>query len=137
AADDFEAHEARTCIQEGRVLDDPRRPHLYSDQQYLKTPAEMAELFSDLPEALANSVEIARRCNLKLELGKNYLPVFPVPEGHTTDSFLRAEAVRGLEQRLKKVLEKAGARRAETEQLYRARLDFELGVIIQMEFPGY
>ncbi len=137
AADDFEAHEARTCIQEGRVLDDPRRPHLYSEQQYLKTPEEMAELFSDLPEALANSVEIARRCSLHLELGKNYLPAFPVPEGHTTDSFLRAEAGRGLEQRLKKVLERASARRTETEQIYRGRLDFELGVIIQMKFPGY
>ena len=90
AADDFEAHEARTCIQAGRVLDDPRRPRLYSDQQYLKTPAEMAELFSDFPEALENSVEIARRCNLHLELGKNYLPAFPVPAGHTSESFLRA-----------------------------------------------
>ncbi|HEX2668417.1 MAG TPA: DNA polymerase III subunit alpha, partial [Gammaproteobacteria bacterium] len=135
--DDFEAHEARTCIQEGRVLDDPRRPRRYSEQQYLKSSAEMAELFSDLPEALANSVEIARRCNLKLELGKNYLPAFPVPEGHTTESYLRAEAGRGLEMRLKKVLEKAGARRAETEQAYRARLEFELNVIIQMQFPGY
>jgi DNA polymerase III subunit alpha len=137
AADDFEAHEARVCIQEGRVLDDPRRPRLYSQQQYLKTPAEMAELFSDLPEALENSVEIAKRCNLHLELGKNYLPAFPVPEGHTTESFLRAEAARGLAPRLQKVLAKAGARREETEHLYRSRLDLELGVIIGMKFPGY
>ncbi|HEY1771971.1 MAG TPA: DNA polymerase III subunit alpha [Gammaproteobacteria bacterium] len=137
AADDFEAHEARVCIQEGRVLDDPRRPRLYSQQQYLKTPAEMAELFSDLPEALENSVEIAKRCNLRLDLGKNYLPAFPVPDGYTTDTFLRAEAEKGLKPRLAKVLAKAGVNRAEVERDYKARLDLELGVIIGMKFPGY
>jgi DNA polymerase-3 subunit alpha len=137
AADDFEAHEARVCIQEGRVLEDPRRPRLYSQQQYLKTPQEMAELFSDLPEALENSVEIAKRCSLKLELGKNFLPAFPVPEGHTTETFLRAEAERGLKPRLAKVLAKAGAKRDDTERLYRSRLDLELGVIGGMGFPGY
>jgi DNA polymerase-3 subunit alpha len=77
--EDFEAHEARVCIHEGVTLDDPRRPRRYSDQQYLRSPAEMAELFADVPEALENSVEIARRCNLRLELGKNVLPDFPVP----------------------------------------------------------
>ena len=137
APDDFEAHEARVCIQEGRVLDDPRRPRLYSQQQYLKTPAEMAELFSDIPEALENSVEIARRCNLRLELGKNYLPAFPVPEGFTTDSYLRAEAEKGLKPRLAKVLAKAGVNRAEVERDYKARLELELGVIIGMKFAGY
>jgi len=137
AVDDFEAHEARTCIQGGRVLDDPRRPRLYSEQQYLKNPAEMAELFSDLPEALENSVEIARRCNLKLELGKNYLPAFPVPQGHSTESFLKAEAIRGLEPRLAKVLARASARRAELEQEYKDRLELELGVIAGMGFAGY
>ncbi len=79
--DDFEAHEARVCINQGRVLADPKRPRDYSDQQYLKTPDEMATLFADLPEALENSVELARRCNLELEFGKNYLPDFPVPAG--------------------------------------------------------
>ncbi|MFI4967710.1 MAG: DNA polymerase III subunit alpha [Gammaproteobacteria bacterium] len=136
-ADEFEAHEARVCIQEGRVLDDPRRPKLYSEQQYLKSPAEMAELFADLPEALENSVEIAQRCNLHLELGKNYLPAFPVPEGHTIESFLKAEAERGLALRLEKILAKAGAQREAREQQYRARLALELGVIAGMGFPGY
>ena len=135
--DDFEAHEARVCIQEGRVLDDPRRPRLYSEQQYLKSPAEMAELFADLPEALENSVEIARRCNLTLELGKNYLPAFPVPEGHTVESFLRAQAQAGLAARLDKALAKAGAQREARAAAYRARLDLELGVIANMGFPGY
>ena len=136
-ADDFEAHEARVCIQEGRVLDDPRRPKLYSEQQYLKSAAEMAELFADLPEALENSVEIAQRCNLTLELGKNYLPAFPVPEGHTVESFLKSEAERGLKLRLEKILAKAGAQREAREREYRERLDLELGVIAGMGFPGY
>ena len=134
---DFDAHEARVCIQEGRVLTDPRRPRNYSEQQYLKSPEEMAELFADLPEALQNSVEIARRCNLTLELGKNYLPAFPVPEGHTVESYLRAQAETGLDQRLEKALAKAGAQREAREQVYRARLALELDVIAGMGFPGY
>ena len=108
---------------------------LYSQQQYLKTPAEMAELFADLPEALENSVEIAQRCNLSLELGKNYLPAFPVPEGHTVESFLKAEAERGL-SRVWKALAKAGAKR-EAWSAIQERLDLELGVIGGMGFPGY
>ena len=80
-AGDFEAHEARVCINEGRTLDDPRRSKEFTRQQYLRTAAEMQELFHDIPEALENTVEIARRCNLELELGKNYLPDFPVPDG--------------------------------------------------------
>ena len=79
--DDFEAHETRVCIGEGRTLDDPGRPRTYSDQQYLKTPEEMWELFSDLPEALENTVEIAKRCNIEVQLGKYFLPNFPIPEG--------------------------------------------------------
>ncbi|MFP5505624.1 MAG: PHP domain-containing protein, partial [Gammaproteobacteria bacterium] len=79
APEDFEAHEARVCIHDGRTLDDPRRPRRHSEQQYLKTPEAMAELFADIPEALENTVEIAKRCNLELTLGKNYLPDFPVP----------------------------------------------------------
>ncbi|HEV2111263.1 MAG TPA: DNA polymerase III subunit alpha [Gammaproteobacteria bacterium] len=135
--DEFEAHEARVCIQEGRVLDDPRRPRLYSEQQYLKSAAEMAELFADLPEALDNSVEIARRCNLTLELGKNFLPDFPVPDGHSIESFLKLEAERGLKERLEKILAKAGAQREARERQYRERLELELGVIAGMGFPGY
>jgi DNA polymerase-3 subunit alpha len=135
--DDFEAHEARVCIQEGRVLDDPRRPRHYSEQQYLKSPAEMAELFADLPEALQNSVEIAKRCNLSLELGKNYLPAFPVPTGHTVESYLREQAAAGLAKRLEKALARAGAQREAREQVYRSRLALELDVIARMGFPGY
>ncbi|HHH13361.1 MAG TPA: PHP domain-containing protein, partial [Thiolapillus brandeum] len=83
--DNFQAHEVRVCIHQGRTLDDPRRPRDYSPQQYLRSPEEMAELFADIPEALANTVEIARRCTIELELGRNYLPDFPVPDGLTMD----------------------------------------------------
>jgi len=86
-AGEFEAHEARVCIGEGRTLDDPRRERRYSEQQYLRSAAEMAELFSDIPEALANTVEIAKRCNVDIELGKYYLPDFPIPENITQDPF--------------------------------------------------
>lgn len=128
---DFEAHEARVCIHDGRVLDDPRRPRRYSAQQYLRTPEEMAELFSDLPEALDNSIAIAKRCNLELRLGENFLPAFPVPEGHDIASYLRAEAESGLNARL------AGISDEHDQTVYRERLALELDVIVQMGFPGY
>ncbi|HXH03970.1 MAG TPA: DNA polymerase III subunit alpha [Candidatus Competibacteraceae bacterium] len=135
--EDFEAHEARVCIHDGRVLADPKRPRHYSEEQYLKTPAEMAELFADLPEALENSVEIARRCNVELKLGKNYLPDFPVPEGMTTDSHFALQAREGLERRLQKLLDTAAADYAERRQRYEQRLETEIQVIIQMGFAGY
>ncbi len=135
--EDFEAHEARVCIHDGATLDDPRRPRSYSDQQYLRAPAEMADLFADLPEALENSVEIARRCNLRLELGKNVLPDFPVPDGLTTDAYFSAQARAGLEQRLRRLFDPAAPEFAQRRQPYDARLDLELQVIIQMGFPGY
>ena len=131
--DDFEAHEARVCIATGRVLDDPKRPRDYSREQYLKSPEEMAELFADLPEALENTVELAKRCNLELSLGKYYLPDFPVPEGHTLDSWIREESHRGLDVRLAKFEVAPGHEAAG----YRARLDTELDVICKMGFPGY
>ena len=134
---DFEAHEARVCIHDGATLDDPRRPRRYSDQQYLRTPAEMAELFADLPEALENSVEIARRCNLRLELGKNVLPDFPVPAGMSVADYFTARAKTGLEQRLPRLLDSAAPDFAARRQPYDARLELELKVIIQMDFPGY
>ncbi len=133
--DDFEAHEVRVCIHEGRTLSDPRRPRHYSAEQYLKTAAEMAELFSDLPEALENSVEIAQRCNLELNLGKNFLPEFPLPEGQSVESHLRAEAQRGLAQRLE-AAENAQALAAHQDE-YETRLNHELAVIQEMGFPGY
>ncbi len=100
AADDFKAHEARVCIAEGMMLGDPRRPRPYTAEQYFKTPDEMAELFADLPEALANSVEIAKCCNLTLELGKSKLPDFPTPDGMSLDDYMRQRSIEGLHARM-------------------------------------
>ncbi|MGH8030087.1 MAG: DNA polymerase III subunit alpha, partial [Arenimonas sp.] len=132
-ASDFEAHEARVCIATGRVLDDPRRPRDYSREQYLKSPAEMAALFADVPEALENTVELAMRCSLELALGTYYLPQFPVPDGHSLDSWIRKEAHVGLDGRLARMSTAEGF----TAVDYRARLDTELDVIGAMGFPGY
>ncbi|TCS72888.1 DNA polymerase III alpha subunit [Sulfuritortus calidifontis] len=134
--DDYKAHEARVCIAEGAILADRRRPRLFTEEDYFKSQAEMAELFADLPEALANSVEIARRCNLTLELGKNKLPLFPTPEGMTLDDYLRQRSQEGLAQRLE-LLYPDPVKRAEVLPGYQERLEFELGTIIQMGFPGY
>lgn len=136
-SEDFEAHEARVCIHDSRTLDDPRRTHLYSDQQYLKSSAEMIELFSDLPEAIENTVEIAKRCNLEIEIGKNYLPNYPVPDGMTMDEFFRKISLEGTEQRLLRILDPQAEDYAERHQEYIDRLEFELDIIIQMGFPGY
>jgi DNA polymerase-3 subunit alpha len=132
-AEDFEAHEARVCISTGRVLTDPRRPRDFSTAQYLKSTEEMAALFADHPAVLENAVEIAKRCNLELSLGKYYLPAFPVPAEHTIDSWLRNSALAGLEARLAKHPVAAG----HTRESYLARLDLELDVILKMGFPGY
>ena len=134
--DDFKAHEARVCIAEGYMLGDARRPRLYTEEQYFKSQEEMAELFVDLPEALANSVEIAKRCNLQIVLGKNYLPDFPTPEGITLDDFLCQEAARGLEVRLKQLFPD-DVEREKQRPTYDARLTIETGTIVQMGFPGY
>ncbi|TGD72121.1 DNA polymerase III subunit alpha [Mangrovimicrobium sediminis] len=137
AADEFEAHEARVCIRESRTLDDPRRARLYTDQQYLRSAAEMAELFADIPEALANTVEIARRCSLVLELGKPYLPDYPVPDGLTMDEFFRQLSHEGLDQRLAFLFDTNAEDFPTRQKEYRERLDFELDTITQMGFPGY
>ncbi|MBL0167185.1 MAG: DNA polymerase III subunit alpha [Propionivibrio sp.] len=134
--DDFKAHEARVCIAEGYMLADRRRPKLYTEEQYFKSAEEMAELFSDLPEALENSLEIAKRCNLQITLGKNYLPDFPTPEGVTLDDFLCQEAVRGLEIRLQYLFPDL-AERERQRASYEARLKIETETIVQMGFPGY
>ncbi|MFK2875454.1 DNA polymerase III subunit alpha [Dyella lipolytica] len=131
--DDFEAHEARVCINQGRVLADPKRPRDYSDQQYLKSQAEMAELFADIPEALENAVELAKRCNLELTFGTYYLPNFPVPPGHDLASYIREIAREGLKERLTTAPLASGFTLAD----YQARLERELDVIIEMGFPGY
>jgi len=135
--DDFEAHEVRVCIHEGRVLEDPRRPRPYSDQQYLRSPEEMVELFSDIPEALQNTVEIAKRCSLKVRLGEYFLPNYPVPEGMTMADFFRHEARTGLEARLDFLFGAGTPLRTQKEPEYRDRLEIELDCIITMGFPGY
>lgn len=134
---DFEAHETRVCIGEGRTLDDPRRPRNYSEEQYLKTPQEMTELFSDLPEALENTVEIAKRCNIEVQLGKYFLPDFPTPNGMGIDDYLRHASFEGLEDRLRVLLPKDTPDYEAKKQVYIDRLNFELDIIIQMGFPGY
>ncbi len=134
--EDFMAHEARVCIAEGYVLADPRRPRVFTEEQYFKTQAEMQALFADLPEALENSVEIARRCNLSIELGKNKLPQFPVPEGTTLEDYLTQQAEAGLERRLAQLFPDAAERERKRPE-YAARLAFECKTIQQMGFPGY
>jgi DNA polymerase III subunit alpha len=133
---DFRAHEARVGIAEGYALSDTRRPQLYTEEQYFKSQDEMASLFADLPEALANSVEIARRCNLLITLGKNYLPDFPTPPGMTIKEFLEAEARRGLEVRLGQLFPDPEVRESRREE-YESRLDLECTTINKMGFPGY
>ncbi len=87
AREEYEAHEARICIHDGRTLDDPRRERRYTEQQYLKSPEEMCELFADIPEAIENTVEIAKRCNVKVNLGDVHLPEYQIPDGYSTESF--------------------------------------------------
>ncbi|MCF6229958.1 MAG: DNA polymerase III subunit alpha [Gammaproteobacteria bacterium] len=135
--DDFEAHELRVCINEGRVLDDPHRPKNYSDQQYLRTPQEMADLFSDIPEALANTVEIAKRCSVEVSQGTYYLPDFPVPQGLTMDDYFRQLSREGLEKRLDFLFDREAVDFSERRKAYDERLEIELNVIIGMGFPGY
>ncbi|MCB1619831.1 MAG: DNA polymerase III subunit alpha [Thiothrix sp.] len=139
--DDFPTHEARVCIRDGYVLADKNRPRRYSPQQYLRTPEEMTELFADIPSALENTVEIARRCNVTLTLGRNYLPQFPIPAGMTEADYFCQVGRAGLEQRLDFLFGHRHARGTpEFERLrqpYDERLQIELDVINTMGFPGY
>lgn len=134
---EFEAHEARVCIHEGRALDDPRRERRFSEQQYLRSAEEMAELFADIPEALENSVEIARRCSLELRLGEYFLPDYPIPEDMTVNEFFISESEKGLQERLEILFDTGGEDFPAIREEYAARLKFELDIIIQMGFPGY
>jgi DNA polymerase-3 subunit alpha len=162
---EFEAHEARVCIHDGALLTDPSRARRYSEEQYLKSPAEMAELFADVPELLDNTVEVAKRCSLEIRLGSSMLPAYPVPPGNdgkegTIEDYLREESARGLRERLKASRRTAAGlagtastsahidprAAAATESAvagdprvaaYQARLDLELGVICSMGFAGY
>jgi DNA polymerase III subunit alpha len=127
---EYEAHEARICIAEGGLLDDARRAKNFSNHQYLKTSEEMVLLFEDYPQVIENSSEIAKRCNLHFELfEKNYLPVFPTPEGMSIADFFSQESKKGLEVRLEGL--------EVDKKIYNERLNFELSVILEMEFPGY
>jgi DNA polymerase-3 subunit alpha len=134
--DDFGAHEARVCIAEGYVLADARRPKNFTEEQYFKSQAEMAQLFADLPEALENSVEIARRCNVSVELGKSRLPDFPTPDGSGLDDHLASQSRLGLEQRLLHLFPDPVERESQASR-YGSRLEFEIKTIQQMGFPGY
>lgn len=125
-SEDFEAHEARVCIANSWILNDPKRPRPYTDQQYLRSAADMKTLFADLPEALKNTVEIAKRCNVDITLGESYLPNFPIPADTTIEAYLKSEAEKGLQERLPNYNEE-----------YQQRLQIELDVINEMGFPGY
>jgi len=131
---EFEAHEARVCIHDGALLADPSRARRYSEEQYLKSPAEMAELYADAPALLANTLEVAKRCSLEIRLGASILPAYPVPSAFTTEDYLREESRRGLEQRL---AASPAAAAAAPASAYQARLELELGVICSMGFAGY
>ena len=134
---DFAAHEVRVCINQGRVLDDTRRPKDYTDQQYLRSTEEMLALFADIPEALQNTVEIAKRCNLELTLGENFLPDFPVPPGMTLAQLMSETAKNGLDERLALYPAIGNGTPEENRKPYDQRLEDELQMISQMGFPGY
>ncbi|UIZ56536.1 DNA polymerase III subunit alpha [Acinetobacter sp. SCLZS86] len=137
--EDYEAHEARVCIADGYVLGDNRRPKTYSPEQYFKTTVEMTELFSDIPSAIENSYHIAKRCNVTLQLGKYFLPDYPIPEGHTIDTYFAHLSRQGLEERLN-VLYPVAQRDedwAEIRKPYDERIEYEINIINSMGFPGY
>lgn len=133
--EDYAAHEIRVAIHDGYTLDDRRRPKLYSEQQYLRSPAEMQSLFEDIPEALANTVEIAKRCNVTVRLDEYFLPEFPTG-GMTPGDFLVKKSQEGLEERLQHLFPDATERQQNRAE-YDERLQIELDVINQMGFPGY
>ena len=140
SADDYEPHEARVCISEGEILANPRRVRRFTREQYFKSAAEMQALFADVPSAIANTVEIAKRCNLTLVLGKPQLPNFPIPpvngEVLSVEDYFRHVSHEGLKERLVHLYPDESKREAE-RQRYVDRLEFELNTILKMGFPGY
>ncbi|WP_420550709.1 DNA polymerase III subunit alpha [Litorivicinus lipolyticus] len=134
---DFEAHETRVCIASSFTLDDPRRERQFTDQQYLKSADEMCALFADVPDAIENTLAIAKRCGFQPKLGTYFLPDYPVPDGKTIDQYFRELSHDGLGDRLAKILPADPTESAALEKTYRDRLDFEVDVILQMGFPGY
>lgn len=135
-AEDYRSHEARVCIAEGHTLDDKRRPKNFTEQQYFKSQAEIAQLFADIPSALVNSIEIAKRCNLVLELGINRLPLFPTPNNESLEQYLFDQAATGLAQRMVSLFPDETVRNDKMLK-YQSRLEFEVNTIIQMGFAGY
>ncbi|MDC0423553.1 DNA polymerase III subunit alpha [Methylophilaceae bacterium] len=133
---DFMAHEAKTCIADGYVLGDQRRPKLYSHEQYFKDSDQMQELFKDIPSALQNTIEISRRCNFEFSLGDSYLPDFPIPEGIKIDDYLLIESKKGLDQRMKLLYPDISDLESQLPR-YLERLNFEVKVINQMGYAGY
>jgi DNA polymerase-3 subunit alpha len=134
--DDYEAHEARVCIAEGEILGNPRRVRRFTREQYFKPAAQMVELFADIPSAVANTLEIARRCNLVLQLGKPRLPNFPTPNGMPIEEYFRFASHEGLKERLVHLFPDEAERERQRPR-YEERLEFELGTILKMGFPGY
>ena len=134
--DDFRAHESKSCISEGYVLGDKRRPKVFTSHQYFKDEIEMDTLFSDIPSALLNSVKIAYRCNFSFDLGKNYLPNFPIPNDIKIDDYLLSEAQNGLKKRLEATFPNKSIK-AQEKIKYEERLNFEVSVINQMGYAGY
>lgn len=133
-SDDFDAHEIRVAIHDGFTLDDPKRPRNYSPQQYMRSEEEMCELFSDIPEALENTVEIAKRCNVTVRLGEYFLPQFPTGDMTTEDYLVKSERGAGRASGFPV----SGRRRAQKRRPeYDERPDIELQVINQMGFHGY
>ncbi|WP_288367125.1 DNA polymerase III subunit alpha [uncultured Acinetobacter sp.] len=137
--DDFDAHEARVCIADGYVLADNRRPRIYSPEQYFKTTADMVELFSDIPSALENTYYIAQRCNVSLQLGTYFLPDYPIPDGFTIDTYFEHLSKAGLEERLNHLypVEMRDEDWPEIRKPYDERIEYEVGIILKMGFPGY
>jgi DNA polymerase III subunit alpha len=137
--DDYEAHEARVCIADGYVLGDNRRPKTYSPEQYFKSAEEMTALFSDIPSAIENTYHIAKRCNVTLRLGQYFLPDYPIPEGHTIDTFFAHLSKEGLEERLNFLYppEQRDEDWPEIRKPYDERIEYEINIINSMGFPGY
>jgi DNA polymerase-3 subunit alpha len=136
-AEDFNAHETRVAIHDGYTLADPKRPQHYTAQQYLRSAQEMKHLFADIPSAIENTVQIAKRCNLTVSLNETFLPNYPIPAGMTTDQYFHQVSEQGLEERLTVLLDSTADDYQEKLKAYRERLQIELDVIIQMGFPGY
>jgi DNA polymerase-3 subunit alpha len=138
--DGYEAHEARVCISDGEILGNQRRVRKFTREQYFKSSAQMHTLFADLPSALTNTLEIAKRCNLNLILGKPQLPVFPTPEVNgqklSPEDYFRYASLEGLDARLKHLYPEEDIRESK-KPTYLARLEFEIGTILKMGFPGY